>query len=78
MISTEQKGKEFNQMIVEYIHQGIKSVIENMYEESKKEFIERLDREKAKAISGMAIQLFKSVDIMTIGDKITIQMIDRK
>jgi len=54
------------------IEKELTTFITERYEQMKKDFIKKIEEDKAKHIAGMSLHLMKSVSMETFGDKITI------
>ncbi len=74
-MSTNKAGSE---IILGAIKEGFKKeitlVIEAEYEKMKKDFADKLDREKAQAIAGLTLHIMKQIEFRDIGDKIVISI----
>lgn len=77
MAESKPQNVEFLSVIQKSIEESLKHFIDSEYEKLKKDFIVNLEREKAKAIAGMAIQLMKMVDFQMIGNKIVISVVEK-
>lgn len=68
---------DFNKIIVDAVGKAVKEKAEEIYEEKKKELVERLDKEKADTIAGICLRLMRYVEMQTEGQKIVLTIVDR-
>lgn len=56
------------------VEAGIRVFVEEEYEKTKKDLLERLEKSKAEAISATVIRVSKLIDFQTMGNKILIEI----
>ncbi len=64
--------------ITSLVENALVKKIEESYEETKKQFIEKLDRDKAQAVAAITLQILKQVNIQEVGTSIVIKIIENK
>lgn len=69
---TLNSNKEFVVGLRDIIQKQLEETIEQKYEEIKKEFIEKVEYEKSRAIAATLINVMKVVDFQVFGDRIVI------
>ncbi len=63
-----------NDLIVNMVDTHIKSVISKRYEALKKDFLEQLERDKAKELAGITVYLMNQVDIQSMNDRVILTL----
>jgi len=63
-----------SQIIIKAIDGEIKRLISERYDVLKKEFVEKLERDKATELAGLSLFLMKNVNLSSIGETITITL----
>lgn len=71
----EATPKNFIEYLRPQVERELKRVIEDRYNQMKKDFDEKIEREKDQAIAGIAITLMSQVEFKEMGNILTIRVI---
>lgn len=71
---TSIKNISSDDFIIKAIENEVKARIETSYENHKKDFLEKLEKEKAESLASITIWMMKQIDIQSIGDKVVITL----